>query len=182
MAPRDTEVQMERLTRTELIAEIEAQEFWYHDLELAEGIWTGAPFHHSTPASREILKNVDVADAYFLDIGAMDGFFSILAARRGATRIIASDRLDLTRKISLVQRSLGVSFEYAPSIGLNKLGERLQRSWGRFADVVMFSGVLYHMFDPMAGLTRVRGFVRQGGIVIVETVAAITDEALLQFN
>ena len=47
-------------------------------------------------------------------------------------------------------------------------------------DVVIFSGVLYHVYDPLAALASVRGLVRNGGIVIVET--AVQFEASLSLN
>ncbi len=163
-------------------AEIESHGFWYHELELADGVVTGGNFPHSIPATRALLEKIDIAATHVLDIGAMEGFFSVLACRRGASAVLATDRFDFSDKVALVKRSIGVDFEYAPGIGLHQIPKHLQRCWGRLPDVVLFSGVLYHMFDPLAGLTRVRGLVRHNGLVIVETVAAVSDTASLLYN
>lgn len=163
-------------------AEIESYGFWYHELELADGVVTGGEFPHSIPATRALLKGIDLECTHVLDIGAMEGFFSVLACRRGASAVIATDRFDFSDKVALVKRTLGVDFEYAPGLGLHQVGKFLERSWGRLPDVALFSGVLYHMFDPLAGLTRVRGLVRLNGLVIVETVAAVSDTASLLYN
>ena len=143
---------------------------------------TGGDFPHSISATRAILKQVDIEGAYVLDIGAMEGFFSILSCRRRAAAVMATDRYDYRDKVALVQRTLGVEFEYAPGLALNQVHARIQEVWGRLADVVILSGVLYHMFDPMGGLVRVRGLVRPNGLVIVETVAAVSDTSRLLWN
>ena len=163
-------------------AEIESYGFWYHELELANGVVTGGNFPHSIPATRALLEKIDLECMHVLDIGAMEGFFSVLACRRGASAVIATDRFDFSDKVALVKRTLGVDFEYAPGLGLHQVGKLLERSWGRLPDVILFSGILYHMFDPLAGLTRVRGLVRLNGLVIVETVAAVSDTASLLYN
>ena len=36
-------------------------------------------------------------------------------------------------------------------------------------DVVNFSGVMYHMVDPLAGLAIARSFVREGGLLMLES-------------
>ena len=48
--------------------------------------------------------------------------------------------------------------------------------------LVVFSGILYHMIDPLAGLGMARSFVREDGLFIIETSAFITDELVLKFN
>ena len=163
-------------------AEIESYGSWYHELELANGVVTGGDFPHSIPATRALLEKIDLECMHVLDIGAMEGFFSVLACRRGASAVIATDRFDFSDRVALVKRTLGVDFEYAPGLGLHQVGKLLERSWGRLPDVILFSGILYHMFDPLAGLTRVRGLVRLNGLVIVETVAAVSDTASLLYN
>jgi hypothetical protein len=117
-----------------------------------------------------------------LDVGAMEGYFSVMACRRGASSVLATDRYDLSTKIGIVQRMLAVHFDYAPNTHLDGNAARSRQHWGRLADLTIFSGVLYHTLDPMAALARVRGMVRKNGLVIVETVAAISDEESLLYN
>ena len=49
-------------------------------------------------------------------------------------------------------------------------------------DIVIFSGVLYHMFDPLFGLSAARSMVRDGGILILETSAIIDSNMVMFFN
>lgn len=169
-------------TAMSIADEIKAQDFWYHNLELAPGVWTESPYGHSPPATRGVLKNVDVSGMSILDIGAMEGLFSILPARRGAARIITTDRLDLSKKIDFVKRALDVKFDYQPNLALAKVRDVVLGKWGQLPDLTIYSGVLYHTFDPTGDVIRVRGLTRCGGIAIIETVAAISDEAALLYN
>jgi Protein of unknown function (DUF1698) len=49
-------------------------------------------------------------------------------------------------------------------------------------DVVVFSGVLYHMLDPIAGLATVRGLVRNGGMCLIETMVSAEETDAMYFN
>ncbi len=44
------------------------------------------------------------------------------------------------------------------------------------------SGMLYHLFSPLAGFAIARGLVRNGGLMIVETAAIIADEPAMYWN
>jgi hypothetical protein len=129
------------------------------------------------------LKGVALEGVRVLDIGAMDGLFSILAKRRGAKSVIATDRYDFSNRVAFVQRAIGTEFEYGPGLPIDHIGDHLNQRWGYARpDLTIFSGVLYHMFDPMAGLTRVRGLMPVNGLAIIETVAVVSDEASLLYN
>ena len=49
-------------------------------------------------------------------------------------------------------------------------------------DVVVFSGVMYHMLDPLGGLAHAHSLVRDGGLLILETSAIIDHEAIFAAN
>lgn len=155
---------------------------WYHCIQLTKDVWANSNFGHSTPATREVLRLCDIKGADVLDIGAMEGFFSILSWRRGAKRIIATDRWDNTDKISIVKHFTGAQFDYAPTTSTLDLRDKVLAKWENLADVVIFSGVLYHTLDPTGILIRVRDVAKKNGIVIVETLAIASDEAKLFYN
>jgi tRNA (mo5U34)-methyltransferase len=61
---------------------------WYHSIDLGGGIVTPG-----NPVDRDMLERglPDLAGRTVLDIGAWDGFYSFLAERRGAARVVAMD-------------------------------------------------------------------------------------------
>ena len=85
-------------------------------------------------------------------------------------------------RINLVQRALGVEFELLGDVKLQDYSETLKEAGHSPFDVVVFSGVLYHMFDPLGGLAAVRGMVRDGGILLVETTAIFEDSDAMHLN
>ncbi|MBC2715342.1 MAG: DUF1698 domain-containing protein [Desulfobacteraceae bacterium] len=157
---------------------------WYYSIEIQPGIFTPGREHRNVILTRELLKGIQVKGRNCLDIGAMEGMISILLWRRGAAKVTSYDRIDFSEWISFIQERLGVPFNYIKGISLNKIKE-FTSPFGLYPyDVVIFSGVLYHMFDPLSGLSAVRGLTRNGGIMLMETSAVLTekDECLMYFN
>ena len=153
---------------------------WYYSIEIEPERFTNGSNYPNIHLTRSALRNLSVEGLDCIDIGAMESLISILLFRRGAGRLVAYDRLDLRERIGFLQEKLGVNFEYLCGFPLSQLPGRLE---GRaLFDVVVFSGVLYHMFDPMAGLLYARRLIREGGIMIVETAAAISPEHEAYFN
>lgn len=145
---------------------------WFHQIELPDGSVTPG-----VDRSREKLARLKLPDLHgktFLDVGAWDGFFSFEAEKRGAVRVMATD-----------------SFVWAGRVpGYSKAGfiharERLQSrvedmhvdpfdlspekvgTW----DVVLLSGVLYHVRHPWLLLEKVASVTRE--LLIVETVTSL---------
>jgi SAM-dependent methyltransferase len=110
----------------------------------------------------------------------MECLVPIVLTRRRAHRVVAYDRLDLAERVTWLQGKLGLRFDYLCGFPLGKLAERL----GEHAsyDLVVFSGVLYHMFEPLAGLLAARRLLRNGGLMIVETAAIVSEDMLNYFN
>lgn len=72
--------------RAELQARVEAI-LWYHSIDLGGGVVT--PGLSKTPIKPEALP--DFRGRSVLDIGAWDGYYSFLAERSGASRVVALD-------------------------------------------------------------------------------------------
>ena len=159
---------------------------WYYNIELPTGegrtvVTPGGAFL-SQPVVRRLLRGVDVAGATCLDVGTMEGVYALLMERRGAARVVAYDRRPQERKVDLVRRALGADFEYLTGMELRDVRDAADRA-GRFPfDVVVCGGLLYHAFDPLQALCYLRGLVRDGGILVLETAATLTDEPTLHFN
>ncbi len=162
---------------------------WYYTLELAPGIYTSGADHHNIALTRELLRRVDVegesggsAPARCLDIGTREALVPILLERRGAS-VIAYDRALWHQSLELVEKALGTEFELVGDFKLAELPLRLEdESSTPPYDLVVLSGVLYRMLDPMMGLAIARGLVRNGGLLVVETIASFDEGTWMHFN
>lgn len=162
---------------------------WYYSLELAPGVYTPGREHRNVALTRDLLRRVDVegggADgggARCLDVGIQEGMVSLLLERRGASEVVGYDRELRRGRLDLVQRALDSSFDLVGGMKLQDLTKALEDEGRDPFDVVIFSGVLYHMFDPLGGLASVRGLVRDGGCLLIETAVALDDRDVMHFN
>jgi len=146
---------------------------WFHQIDLGKGIVTPG-----TDPSREKLDWLglpgDLSGKTVLDIGAWDGFFSFEAERRNAKRVLATDSFTWKgegwgskKGFDLARELLGSKVEDEIIDVYEISAERL----GRF-DVVLFSGVLYHLKHPLLALERV--FDVTDDLLILETHVDLT--------
>jgi hypothetical protein len=112
----------------------------------------------------------------------MEGLIAILLQRRHAARVVATDRYDLTFNVGIVKKYTQTDFEYWPGLTLDALREKAPTLLKEPFDLTVFSGVLYHMYDPLNGIALVRSLTRPGGIVIVETMAMLSNKMTGYFN
>lgn len=175
---------------------------WYYKIELAPDLYTPGKQRMNVALTRRLLSRVEIGPGVrCLDVGIQEGLVSILLDRRGA-EVVAYDRVFSRERLGLVREALDASFDLigestegdadklwrrgrpTPGTGmpLSQLPNELAaRGRGPF-DVVVFSGVLYHVYDPLAALALMRGLVRTGGILIVETAAVFDDNLTLNLN
>lgn len=151
-------------------------QWWYYSIEIEPGRFTPGQNFNSISVVRDLLRGVDVAGRRCLDIGSMEGLSSVLMCRRGG-RVTTYDRYDCTDKINLVKECTGAEFTFLTGAPFSEL-PRLEQP----ADVVVFAGMLYHMFDPMSGLFTARNMVRNGGILLIETAAIDAPGFSMHFN
>ncbi|MGD0900128.1 MAG: DUF1698 domain-containing protein, partial [Thermoguttaceae bacterium] len=116
-----------------------------------------------------------------LDVGCMEWFASILAARRGA-HVTAWDRLhdDMNssdEKLDWLRSKIGGPEVFVRS---KRIGD-IRPGTDNY-DVVVLAGVLYHAMDPFATLLTARSLLRNGGLMLVETAVAPGDDSALCFN
>jgi SAM-dependent methyltransferase len=170
-------------SRETLVQSDSFRQEWYYRIELLEGVFTSGKKFPNVILTRKILGNIEVKDQSCIDIGSMEGLIPTLLKRRGANRVVAYDRrTDLTDRVNLVKVAYEVDFHYFRGMSLNNLPLILKTKKFLPFDIVIFSGVLYHMFDPFAGLATVRGMVRNGGILLLETAAVIDNTMAMYFN
>lgn len=149
-------------------------DYWYYAIEHAPGEITPGHRFPSIANVRQLLADVDVRDQRCLDVCCMDGLVPALLLRRSPALVHAWDRIDQAAKFAF----LGLS------VAQFRQGRNLVDMAAGYLphDVVIFSGVLYHVFDPLAALLACRSVVRNGGIWIVETAASLHPGPTLEFN
>jgi SAM-dependent methyltransferase len=155
---------------------------WYHSIELKPGIYTPGKKYPNIALTRKVLKGCEVKNQICLDVGAMDGLMSILLSRRGARRVVACDRYDRRPQINVVTRALRLDLDYLSCVSLADVRNTAPHLLGNPFDLIVFSGVLYHMYDPMNGIGLIRSMVRLGGIVIVEAQVVLSKRMVGYFN
>jgi tRNA (mo5U34)-methyltransferase len=149
---------------------------WFHTFSLAPGVYTpGVARDHGyrVPA----LDAERFAGRSVLDVGAFDGFYSFLAAARGASRVVAVDN---EQYVEWVQARFGVTL--AGGAGFRAIAELMQssvdyrlmdaldvRELGERFDVVLCFGILHRVTDPIALLRALADVLEPGGEVVLET-------------
>lgn len=157
-------------------------ENWYYQIEVDKGVFTSGNRHGNLALTRKLLRNISLEGAHCLDIGTQEAVIPILLMKNGAGKVVAYDRLNKSEKIDFLKTKYDVEFDYISGIQLNDLPKALDEKGDRFFDVVVFSGVLYHMINPMGLLALVRGLCRLKGLFLIETAAVNSPEPQLLFN
>lgn len=157
-------------------------ERWYYSIETAPGQFTQGHDHPNLAITRKLLRNIQLDGMDCLDVGTQEAVVPILLKKAGARSVTAYDRFDFTDKIRRIQGIYGAEFNYINGIQLRDLPARLDAAGSRFFDLVVFSGVLYHLIDPLGLLALVRGFVKLGGLLVIETIVKRGDQETLIFN
>jgi 2-polyprenyl-3-methyl-5-hydroxy-6-metoxy-1,4-benzoquinol methylase len=153
---------------------------WYYSMEMEPGKLTPGQAFFNIGLTRALLQRADLNGQNCLDIGTMEGLVPILMRRQGAANVTAYDRPSaLTSRIASVKKRFDVDFDFVSGYPLGELPAKIDH---RTFDVVVMSGLLYHLFSPLAGLAIARGLLRNGGLMIVETAAIIADEPAMYWN
>jgi SAM-dependent methyltransferase len=154
---------------------------WYYSVELKPLAFTkGRDFPNVLPTQR-LLQRIDLSGMSVLDIGAQEGYFSVLAERAGA-KVVSYDRVDRHDRINLVKEAYSADFAYASGLPFHTFATEHHRRDKPLFDVVIFSGVLYHVVEPMLFLYFVRTILKPGGIMLMETAATHNANYLLELS
>lgn len=145
--------------------------YWFHSLDLGHGIITpGAKsldVHRAEYAA--FFDPVEVYGRTVIDIGAWNGAYSFEAKRRGASRVLATDHFTWAHSDLLGRESFDLALS-ALDLDIEALDidipDLCPDRVGVF-DIVLFLGVFYHLFDPIAGLANAAKLARE--VLVVET-------------
>jgi len=167
-------------------------DYWYYTMELPDGRFTPGGNHPNILTTRELLRRIDPSGLEVLDIGTMEAMVPILLSRRGAN-VTALDAGNFTHKIEMLKEAYDVEFDYHAHISLPNTktfltdksvfkGFLQPNNPPRGYDMVVCSGVLYHVFSPLETLGLCRTMLRDGGLLVMETAASNLDEYSQRWN
>jgi 2-polyprenyl-3-methyl-5-hydroxy-6-metoxy-1,4-benzoquinol methylase len=152
---------------------------WFHaidcgDFQTSGRFDPGAPQNQTLFGVMDLLQGFNLEGRKCLDVGTSDGLIAFGLAKTGA-EVIAMDSFDLP-SFRLLREILGESVEYRPNIQLKDLNS------DENFDLAVCAGVIYHMLNPMSAFTILRGCVREGGFIIMESAYARGRRAELVLN
>jgi len=148
--------------REEIQERINAFNFWYHRIYLGKGVYTlDRPAYHEGVWNRlnEILPE-DFGGASVLDVGCNAGYFCLQAKLRGAGRVTGLESYpDWFRQARLCKEIWNLDADYLP-LDAHQLSE-IKESY----QIVVFTGILYHLKNPLMVLEEV-GRICQDAVIV----------------
>jgi tRNA (mo5U34)-methyltransferase len=156
---------------------------WFHTFALSrkQGLYTpGKARDHG-------YRLASIPDSFIgasvLDVGAFDGFYSFMAEKRGASRVLAIDNeqyvhwvrdrwgIELTggEGFRAIHRSLGSKVEYRcmDALEIADTDERF--------DFIFCFGILHRVENPLGLLRTLAGVLSRGGQILIETYGILDD-------
>lgn len=143
---------------------------WFHSLDLGDEVVTPGlkPRERLEFQAEHVFKH-SVSGMSVLDIGCWDGFFSFEARRRGARRVLATDRYVWDGPGWGDKQAFELAREcIAPDVEVRVIDfdDMSPGTVGSF-DTVLFLGVLYHLKHPYAAIQRAASMADK--VLVVET-------------
>jgi len=155
-------------SKEELISRVNSLP-WFHQIDLGNGIITpGRTSIDHLRAVADVFFDTSLAGKSVLDIGCYDGFFSFEAKRRGARRVLATDYF-MWKYDPRVREAFEIARDLvAPDLEdkVIDVSDLTLETVGKF-DIVLFSGVFYHLRHPFLVLEQIAVLVTE--TLIVET-------------
>ena len=157
--------------------------FWYHTIELPDGVVTKGTFDHRPLMPHYGLPD-DLSGQSVLDVGTWDGYWAFELERRGAASVKALD-LDWFSRADYPPEYRGhldeIGFDYKLGEGFEvarrALGSSVQRIEGNVYDLdpeqigtfdfVHVGDVLLHLEQPSRALNRIRGITSGLAMIIM---------------
>jgi tRNA (mo5U34)-methyltransferase len=163
--PKQVAPNVDRATLARQVGELE----WVHSIDLGNGIVTPGKWGAPSALVRQAFDNIDFRGKKVLDIGCWDGLWSFEAEKRGAALVFATDYISQRSfreqpTFRLAHTALKSRVHYHPNVSVFNVGSLGVADF----DVVLFSGVYYHLRDPLLAFARLRQVIREGGTMLVE--------------
>lgn len=149
---------------------------WFHTFALGAEVYTpGVARDHGYRLGSLDLSRFEGKSV--LDVGTFDGFYSFLAERRGATRVVGVDN---EQYVNWVDARFGVTLKGGAGFrAIAELtGSRVEyrrmdaldvRDLGEQFDVALCFGILHRVTDPVSLLRTLADVLTPGGEIVLET-------------
>lgn len=154
--------------------------WWYHSIDLGNGIVTPGHYGENLSIVMELLNQIEISDMKCLDIGTMDGKVAFEMEKRGA-KVTAID-LEERETVYFLLKHFKSSVQYIPNVHIDETISVLkQRGLGLF-DLIVLSGVIYHIYSPLGAILSSRRLLRNGGLILVESACIDSLDCSMHFN
>lgn len=157
---------------------------WYYQIEVEPGRSTPGRPIGTLPTVRRIVDSIDFTGQRVLDIGTQEFAAPILIESKDPEEIVAYDRLSLVDQFDLLKEVYGLSSTtYVHGVPMQELKDTLTAQGITLPfDIVVFTGVLYHMVDPLPGIAMARSMLRNNGLMVLETSVAAREGFVADCN
>ena len=156
-----------------IAAKIEELGPWFHNYEIAAGVWTNPSGRRpgiQYPLDRwRLIEPLlpDVTGKSCLDVGCSSGFFSLKLKELGAAYVLGLDSEQQPKGIEQAKFAaellcLDVDFRLVSAYDMAALHKQF--------DIVLFMGVFYHLRHPLVALEAARAVCRD--TMIFQTITA----------
>lgn len=170
------------------LRELVAKQKWFHAIDFGDFQSSGR-FKPGTPqnitlfGTFEFVKRLKPApDSCLLDIGTYDGIIAFGAKRLGYSNVIGTNAVAGTG-FELARQALGFTeadVKFLQPIQIKDLHKICKPGE---VDVVVNSGVIYHLLYPMEAFVEPRKLLKSNGYMILETpFLGSTEDPILSFN
>jgi 2-polyprenyl-3-methyl-5-hydroxy-6-metoxy-1,4-benzoquinol methylase len=103
------------------------------------------------------------------DVGCYTGGLALVMAARGAARVHAVDEIpEHLAQCAFLAETFGVRTVECLEASLYQMPRRIAAG---SLDLILLSGVLYHLSDMMVGLVALRQLLKPEGVLLIETTA-----------
>ena len=163
---------------------------WYHSIQFEDDVVSSGRFPPDIPPNYTLfpvfyfLENIDLSGIDCIDIGATDGLASFIIKSEGASTVVATDRGERDA-FRFGREILDLDILYFPGTTLDG-GDLLRKLQDANLpikyDLVVLSGVIYHVYDPLIVMMQARNLLKPNGLFIVESAIASGEEDALFLN
>jgi 2-polyprenyl-3-methyl-5-hydroxy-6-metoxy-1,4-benzoquinol methylase len=126
----------------------------------------------------DLLQSLDLRGMRCIDIGAGSGLVALGMKKLGAAYVAAAD-MQRWEAFDIAQEASGEEVDYR-IVGVEKL--HTVADWQKSFDVVVCSGLMYHMWSPFDIVMAARRLIKFDGIFILQSLTYNGDYADMRVN
>jgi 2-polyprenyl-3-methyl-5-hydroxy-6-metoxy-1,4-benzoquinol methylase len=152
---------------------------WFHRIEIEGYVTPGFPYDVNWEFVARFLQDHAslLVGAGVLEPGCADGLWTCWLTQLGAKYIDATD-IAQREQFRLIARAFGLPVDYYPGLLSTQLPSQVRRQY----DLVCSLGLLYHVHDPLITLVMYRRYLKDSGILILETGAIYEEIPYLHYT